>query len=312
MIQYKHVFGPVPSRRLGRSLGVSPIPEKTCNYSCTYCQLGRTNKMTNTRQLFYPVEEIVSEVKQILADAVPFDVISLVGEGEPTLYSGLGKLIEEIKKLTDKPVTVITNAALFYDKAVREDCAKADIVLPSLDGFNTASWKKIDRPYGKLDFDTVTEGLIEFSKEYTGQLWLEIMLINGQNASYEALQSLAVLAEKIRHDRLYINTPVRPPAEDYIKPVSKATAAKAAEILKGTAIDFLAADGFFSDIKDNYEAIKSIIARHPMNSFEIKSFISSRNTAAVQSEENNIFNQLNNDSSVTATEFSGIVTYRAN
>ncbi|MCI1208202.1 MAG: radical SAM protein [Treponema sp.] len=277
--------------------------------------------MTNTRQLFYPVEEIISEVAQVLAASVSFDVISIVGEGEPTLYLGLGDLIDGIKSLTDKPVVVITNAALFYDENVRNDCIKADIVLPSMDGFDVASWKKIDRPYGKLDFDDVFEGLVQFSKEYSGQLWLEIMLVDTENTSDDALQKLSFLAGKVRHDRLYINTPIRPPAEDYVVPVSKETAARAAEILDGTAIDFLSEGKFSSDIQDDYEALKSIISRHPMNRFEIESFLSSRGSAGARLYDGEqhtpatvekIFRRLNNDKHVTATDFAGIVTYRAN
>ncbi|HAG10444.1 MAG TPA: radical SAM protein, partial [Desulfotomaculum sp.] len=118
MIEFKYIYGPVPSRRLGLSLGVSIIPKKACNYSCIYCQLGRTDRMTNTRQLFYPVGDIIEELDKVLQNNISFDVVTIVGEGEPTLYLGLGELIEEIHKRTDKPVAVITNGALLYELQV--------------------------------------------------------------------------------------------------------------------------------------------------------------------------------------------------
>ena len=160
----KYVYGPVPSRRLGLSLGVSPIPQKTCNYSCIYCQLGRTYPMTNTREMFFEVSDIILELELVLQSSVDFDVITIVGEGEPTLYAGLGELINEIKSRTDKPVAVITNGSLMGQDDVQRDLLRADIVLPSLDAPNEAIYKKINRPYYSLIYDEFVDGLVEFSK----------------------------------------------------------------------------------------------------------------------------------------------------
>lgn len=305
-----HVFGPVPSRRLGLSLGVSPIPEKTCNYTCTYCQLGRTSHMTNKRELFYPVEEIIKQVKKALELNNAIDVVSIVGEGEPTLYSGLGELIDLIKTVTDKPVALITNAALFYDEQVRIESAKADIVLPSLDGYNEKSWKAVDRPHGRLDFEAVLDGLVKFGQEYTGQLWIEIMLVKGENDSDEALEAFSSILSKIKYNRLYINTPVRPPAESFVEPTSHAVVEKFAKILGGTAIDVLVSTGFASDIVDDFEALHSIILRHPMNKFEVENFLNTRNVLAEKKEL--VFAQLNSDKTVTTTNYKGLISYRAN
>jgi len=310
MSENVHVFGPVPSRRLGLSLGVSPIPEKTCNYTCTYCQLGRTTHMSNRRVLFYPVETIALEVEKALALNSAIDVVSIVGEGEPTLYAGLGELITRIKAITTKPVALITNAALFYDEQVRRESALADIVLPSLDGFNRASWKAIDRPYGRLDYDALYQGLVDFSHAYTGQLWIEIMLLKGINDSEEALKTFPLLLANIVHDRLYINTPVRPPAESFVEPCDHDVVQKFATQLKGSAIDTLVSTGFASTLSDNYEAVKSIILRHPMNNFEINTFLLSRKTS--EDEKKVLFSRLRSDASVTATTYKGLVTYRAN
>ena len=272
MAAMQYVFGPVPSRRLGNSLGVSPIPKKTCNYACVYCQLGRTNHMTNTRQEFFPLADIMAEFRQYLQDLDKFDVITIVGEGEPTLYARLGDLIQEIKKLTDKPVAVITNGALLSDPQVRQELMLADLVLPSLDGYDEATAKKIDRPYGRLQFAEELAGLITFSQQYQGQLWLEIMLVDGMNNSPADLAGFQEVLKQIRYDRLYLNTPVRPPAEDFVRTVSKESMAAAVEALGGISIDMLTTGSFFSEIPDHLEAVKSIIGRHPMNQFELESF----------------------------------------
>ena len=306
MSTLKYVFGPVPSRRLGRSLGVSPIIKKACNYSCIYCQLGRTDKMTNTRKPFFKVEDILNEFKEYLQDDDIFDVISIVGEGEPTLYSELGELIRGLKSLTDKPVAVITNSALMGDESVRKDLMEADIVLPSLDSYDEESWHKIDRPHGKLIYQEVLNGLVKFTKEFKGQIFMELMLMDGINDSNECLDKFKELFSKLDYDKLYINTPVRPPAEDYAIVSSKERINYACELLGGISIDALASGGFFSEIEDDYEAILSIIARHPMNQYEISGFLDSR---TVQNKED-LFERLNNDNKVNPTEYKGYITYR--
>lgn len=308
MENMKYAYGPVPSRRLGMSLGISPIPEKACNYSCTYCQLGRTNHMSNQRQEFFPLEDILEEFRTYIRDEVPFDVVTVVGEGEPTLYSRLGELIQGMKAETDKPIAVITNGALLYDPKVREELAWADIVLPSMDAFDEASYKAIDRPYGKLRYDQVMAGLELFSHAYRGQIWMEVMLIEGANNDEESLQKFARQLERIRHDRVYVNTPVRPPAESYVQVANEESIRRAVELFGGISIDMLASGSFFSEIADPYEAILSIARRHPMNQFEVTSFLDSRKVA----DKDAIFARLEADSRVTAIPYKGIVTYRVN
>lgn len=306
MNEMRYVFGPVPSRRLGRSLGVSPIPKKSCNYSCIYCQLGRTDKMTNTRQEYFPLEDILAEFELYLKDSDKFDVVSIVGEGEPTLYARLGELIEGIKARTDKPVAVITNSALMTDPQVRYELAQADIVLPSLDSYDEESYHKIDRPYGTLRYQEVYDGLVTFSKEFKGQLFMEIMLMDGINDDLESLYRFKDALKNIRYDKVYINTPVRPPAESYVSVSTPETIAKATEILGGISIDALAGGGFFSEIADDYQAILSIIGRHPMNQHEIGGFLASRKNPAPQE----IFARLQENPAVLQTEYKGYVTYR--
>ena len=203
MNDFKYVFGPIPSRRLGRSLGISPLPKKTCNYSCIYCQLGRTDKMTNKRQEFYKTEDIIAEFKQYLKDSDKFDIVTVVGEGEPTLAANLGELVVALKALTDKPVAVITNGALLSDPQVREELCHADMVLPSLDAYNQEISKKIDRPYGTIKFEEEFEGLKKFTHMYEGELWLEIMLVDGINDDEQSILKFQELLKELRENKKF-------------------------------------------------------------------------------------------------------------
>ena len=306
MSNMQYIYGPVPSRRLGISLGVSPIPKKTCNYSCIYCQLGRTDHLTNTRKMFFPVKEIIKEFEQVLRNNLEFDVVTIVGEGEPTLYLGLGELIEKIKRGTDKPVAVITNGALLYDQNVQAELMKADIVLPSMDAYDNFSYKKINRPHGTLDFHNVHRGLKIFSKKYQGQLWLEIMLMRDINDDDASMEKYSDLLKSIKYDRLYLNTPVRPPVEAHVKPIENEKINRAVEFLGGISIDLLFSHGFHSEIADHYDAIMSIIKRHPMNQFEINRFLELRGCNYIS----NIFNDLESDCKVEKINYKGYDTYR--
>ena len=306
MNETKYVFGPVPSRRLGRSLGVSPIPAKACNYSCAYCQLGLTRSRTNQRAEYIPLEEILAEFDRCLPDLEHCDVISIVGEGEPTLYSRLGDLIRGIHQRTDKPVAVITNGALLYNPEVRADLSGADIVLPSLDSYNEKSWYRIDHPHQELRYQEVVQGLVTFTHQFTGQIYLEIMLMDGVNDSREALESFRELLKRLRYDRVYINTPVRPPAEAGIAVSKPETLQLATELLGGISIDALANGSFFSEIQDDYEAILSIIGRHPMNQHEITGFLESRNNPDPAA----LLTRLEQDPHIDPVHYKGYITYR--
>lgn len=310
MSGYKYLFGPVPSRRLGASLGVSPIPERTCNYSCVYCQLGRTLRMTNTRQEFFPLEEILAEFREYLQGSIPFDVVTVVGEGEPTLYSRLGELIAGLKKETDKPVAVITNGALLYDAEMRRELMEADIVLPSLDAVTEEQYRKIDRPMGSIGFTEMAEGLRQFAREYQGQLWIEIMLVDGMNDSPEDIAAFKEFLGTIDYDRVYLNTPVRPPAEGFVHTSAPERIDLAARELGGISIDQLTSGSFFSEVEDPYEAILSIARRHPMNQFEVESFLEAREIPADQRQA--LMERLGQDPGITVVPYKGIITYRVN
>ena len=302
----KYIYGPVPSRRLGSSLGVSPIPKKTCNYSCIYCQLGRTDRMTNERRMFYPVQEILDELDEFLESRVPFDVVTIVGEGEPTLYLGLGELIDGIRRKTDKAIAVITNGALLYDRQLQEEICRADIVLPTVDAWDEATFRRINRPHGSLRYEEVTRGLEEFSQSYQGQIWIELMLMKGINDDNGSLAEYEKMIRRIRHEKVYLNTPVRPPAEAGVEPVDHDRMEQAAALLGGISIDLLESGDFHSEVPDDYEALLGIIKRHPMNQFEIVGFLEGRRNASPEE----ILLQLQKDVRVTVINYKGIVTYR--
>ena len=286
MNDFKYVFGPIPSRRLGRSLGISPLPKKTCNYSCIYCQLGRTDKMTNKRQEFYKTEDIIAEFKQYLKDSDKFDIVTVVGEGEPTLAANLGELVVALKALTDKPVAVITNGALLSDPQVREELCHADMVLPSLDAYNQEISKKIDRPYGTIKFEEEFEGLKKFTHMYEGELWLEIMLVDGINDDEQSIL-------KFR-------------AEADVNVVSEERMRYAVETLGGISIEMMSSGAFFSEIEDDYEAVKSIIGRHPMNQFEVRGFLESRDVKDPEA----MMEQMKKDEAIHVIDYKGILTFR--
>lgn len=306
MTNFKYVYGPVPSRRMGLSIGISPIAKGHCNYSCIYCQLGRTRHMTNERKEYFDCKELIEEFKIYLKDDIEFDVITIVGEGEPLLYKGLGKLISQLKLLTDKPIAVITNGALLASHLVRKELKDADIVLPSLDASDEAMFKKINRPHGDIKFDEVIGGLKIFSKEYNGQLWIELMIIKDINDNKEFFLAFKDLLSEINYQKLYINSPVRPPAETFVEQASKEAIDEAISILGGISIDKLISEGFYSETEDDYEAVLSIIKRHPMNQFEIKSFIEERGN----SEPKDFFEKLNDDDNIEVVNYKNYYTYR--
>ncbi|MBP8604690.1 MAG: radical SAM protein [Phycisphaerae bacterium] len=208
--RYKYLFGPVPSRRLGQSLGVDIIPFKTCTQNCIYCQLGKDAKQTIERRDYVPINAVLEELRQKIEEGLRADYITISGSGEPTLHIHLGQLIDGIRQLTQIPIAVITNGTLFSRSDVRADCCKADVVLPSLDAGDEDTFKKINLPHKQLDFAVFVEGLRQFRREYTGQFWLEVFLCEGINTDETALSNLKRWIDTINPDKIQINTSVRP------------------------------------------------------------------------------------------------------
>ncbi len=167
-----YIFGPVPSRRLGRSLGVDLVPFKTCSYDCIYCQLGRTTNQTVERREWVPLDAVLAELRGKLASQP--DYITLSGSGEPTLYSRLDELIDGIRAMTEVPIAVLTNGSLLWQPEVRSKLLRAHLVIPSLDAGDERTFQAIDRPHGTISFKRMLWGLIDFRREYQGQYWLEV------------------------------------------------------------------------------------------------------------------------------------------
>jgi wyosine [tRNA(Phe)-imidazoG37] synthetase (radical SAM superfamily) len=274
----RYVFGPVPSRRLGRSLGIDPVPLKTCNLSCVYCQLGRTQPMTNERREFFPAEEIVAEIAQILAEreSGSIDWLTFVGTGETTLHSRTGWLIRQTKALSDLPVAVITNGSLLHRPDVRKELTAADAVLPSLDAGNEMRYRLVNRPHRQLTLKQQIAGLAEFRQQYVGALWLEVMLVRGLNDTENALRHLAEAMTRIQPDEIHINVPSRPPTEPWVEAPDRATLKHAESILGGVCESLQPAEGDFelSVDGDVVEGVMSIITRHPLTETELLKILS--------------------------------------
>ncbi|MBN1361234.1 MAG: radical SAM protein [Sedimentisphaerales bacterium] len=231
--QSKYIYGPVPSRRLGRSLGVDIVPAKICTLDCVYCQIGRTTQKSTVRQDFVNVEAVLSELRDKLAAGVTADYITLGGSGEPTLNSRLGELIDRIRALTAVPVALLTNGTLFDRADVRAEAGKADVVIPSLDAGDERVFRAVNRPAHDISIENVVSGLSRFRDEYEGQIWLEVFLIEGMNTSAQQIEGLKRLIARIRPDKVQLNSAVRPAAEEGIEPIGQERLAAIARQIGG-------------------------------------------------------------------------------
>lgn len=264
-------FGPVPSRRLGRSLGINNIPPKICTYSCVYCQLGRTFRMQVDRDAFYDPEEIIRAVEARLSELrrkdEPVDYLTFVPDGEPTLDLNLGQEIELLKQLSI-PVAVITNSSLIFREAVREELSQADWVSLKVDAASEPVWRRINRPHKELDLAEIKQGLLEFARTFRGTLASETMLVNDLNDGAEELGEIAQFLVELEPDVAYIAIPMRPPAEAWVKPADEGAVARAyalfSERLPRVELLIDYEGNAFSTIGDAVQDLLSITAVHPM------------------------------------------------
>jgi wyosine [tRNA(Phe)-imidazoG37] synthetase (radical SAM superfamily) len=215
-----HIYGPVPSRRLGYSLGIDILPFKTCSLDCIYCQLGNTQQKTIQRKKYYDIDTILAQIKNKIASGQRIDTITFSGSGEPTLNVFIGKIIREIKKNTSIPVAVLTNSTRLSVKSVRAALSAADLVVPSLDAATQDVFQRINRPHKSLKIHQIIEGLKIFRQEFSGKIWLEILLVKGLNDSPTHLKKLKKAISQIKPDKIQLNTVVRPPAEKSALPLS--------------------------------------------------------------------------------------------
>ena len=231
------LFGPVNSRRLGRSLGIDLFREKICNLNCVYCEVGPTTVPVNRRGRYSPTREILAEITEFCAAPhrlAAVDVLTVTAKGEPTLHLDLGVILRHIKSLTDKPVAVLTNGTTLADDEVREALQLADIVVPSLDAVRAESFSKVDRPARGLTVEAIINGLRDFSRAYRGRLWLEILLVRDINDADADIDALLPVLTTLRLDRIQLNTVVRPPADPGARPVAEARLAEIARRLQAS------------------------------------------------------------------------------
>ena len=279
------VFGPVPSRRLGRSLGINNIPHKICSYSCVYCQVGRTLNKSIKRKEYYNTDEIINEVNDKLHSLTSVnekvDYISIIPDGEPSLDINLGYLIDSLKIFGIK-VAVFTNGSILYRDDVRNDLSKADLVSIKIDSVQEDVWRQINCPGNHLSFDKIIEGINTFCQYYTGKIITETMLVKNVNDKEESLISTAALIKWIEPARAYLMVPTRPPAENWVEPPPSRVVDFAYQIF-GERINNLelltANEGNDFTYTGNLEKeLLSTLAVHPMQKETVESFITKSET----------------------------------
>jgi wyosine [tRNA(Phe)-imidazoG37] synthetase (radical SAM superfamily) len=274
------VFGPVPSRRLGKSLGVNNIPPKICTYSCVYCQVGKTLKMEVDRSLFYDTREVVKAVeetvKRFQQKNETIDYISFVPDGEPTLDLELGDKIRQLKHLGIK-TAVISNASLIWQNEVPENLTEADWVSLKIDALTPAIWRKVDRPHRTLKLNEILDGIKAFSKEFKGSLNTETMLVRNINAQEEEIHKIAKFIKELNVHRCYISIPTRPPTVKWARPPLPEKVAMAYQIFQEYDLPAECLLGFsvqsFGSTGDTQRDLLSITAVHPMRESEIINFL---------------------------------------
>jgi wyosine [tRNA(Phe)-imidazoG37] synthetase (radical SAM superfamily) len=269
-VNYKHIFGPVLSRRLKRSLGIDLVPHKVCNLNCIYCECGDTTILTNERKEWVNIDEIIEELTSFLSNKPELDFITITGSGEPMLNTGVNKLIKYIKEnFSSYSTALLTNGTLFTLSEVRDTASLFDYVLPSLDAVSKDAFKKLNRPFEKLDNEKIIEGLYVFSKSYKGTLWLEVFIAPGINDTKEELELLKQAILKISPQRIQLNSLDRPGACSCIKKAPLETLIKIANFLKPLPVEILSRK-YISQFTTNNKisgnittTIMSILSRRP-------------------------------------------------
>jgi len=278
-------FGPVPSRRLGKSLGINNIPAKICSYSCIYCQLGKTTKISMERRVFYNPDKIFRNVKKKVEDArvkgERIDYLTFVPDGEPTLDLNLGVEIELLKAIRI-PIATLTNASLLWRPDVKEDLLKVDLVSVKIDALSENLWKKVNRPHGSLKMDEILDGIIEFSKEFKGKLITETMLVDGLDY-VDDLEKISGFLSKLKPHKAYIAIPTRPPAERWVKPADEELINRAFQVfskrLGEDAVEFLIgyegnAFAFTGNVEEDLLSVTSV---HPMREEGVQELLKKAN-----------------------------------
>jgi wyosine [tRNA(Phe)-imidazoG37] synthetase (radical SAM superfamily) len=258
-MKYKYLFGPVPSRRLGISLGVDLVPYKTCTLDCVYCECGGTTKLTIKRNEYISVADIKAEIKDYLSTDPHLDFITFSGGGEPTLNSGIGEITNFIKDNFPKyKIALLTNGTLFYQKELRHEVSRMDLIIPSLDAVNQDVFEKLNRPQSSLHNLSIVQNLIQLRKEFEGQIWLEIFIVPGLNDAESELEALNKTILQINPDKVQLNTLDRPSTEDWVKAATRERLEQIAGYFHFSNVEIVAKSisrkkiaSFDQDIRDN-------------------------------------------------------------
>lgn len=258
-MKYEYIFGPVPSRRLGVSLGVDLVKKKTCNLDCVYCECGRTEETTNERKSYVDKEKVMAEIKDYINGGNYLDYITFSGWGEPTLNSDIGDILKEIKKITDIKTAVITNGTLLWMKEVREALMISDVVMPSLDAVSKEVFEKINRPYKNLEIEKIKSGIIEFANEYKGELKLEIFIIDGINNEDSEIEKFKEIIKKIKPSIVQLNSLDRPAPESWVKKADSDILEKIKTALEYDKIEIISKYKNRENIKNYNESSEKLI-----------------------------------------------------
>ncbi len=275
---YKYIFGPVPSRRLGLSLGIDLMPHKTCTLNCVYCECGKTTNLTMKCKEYIPIKLLQEELKDFLASNPKLDFITFSGSGEPTLHIGIKEIINFLNKDYPKyKIALLTNSTLFFQPDIRKRISGVDLIVASLDAASEKNFKKINRPHPGIALPEIIKGLISLRKEFAKQLWMEVFLVPGINDNKDELNRLKKTLSLIYPDKIQLNTLDRPGTETWIKPVSKKDLLEAASCLNGADIiqipDSSPNDGVLK--KDDRNYLLSIIKRRPCTAEDISKILNS-------------------------------------
>ena len=273
-IMYKYLFGPVPSRRLGMSLGVDLVPHKVCSLDCVYCECGETTKHTTERMEYILLDKVKAELKHFFAENPDPDYITFSGAGEPTLNTRIGEVLDFIKSIKPEiPVALLTNGTLLHDPGVRNEIMNTDLVLPSLDAATQDSFQKINRPAKNINIEDYIDGLVEFRKEYRGKIWLEILILPGYNDDHENLKALRTAIKKIKPDLIQLNTLDRPGTVEGLRPASRTELLSIKEELGFSQTKIISAPANRKKInayrKDTENAILETINRRPCTAIDL-------------------------------------------
>lgn len=270
-----HIFGPVPSRRLGLSLGIDLVPYKTCSFDCVYCQLGRTTNKTIQRKEYIPKKLIMKELEEYIVKGEEIDYITFSGSGEPTLNSKIGEMIKDIKQMTDIPIAVLTNGSLLFDVNVRDELRSADLIIPSLDAVRQDIFQMVNRPHESLVIVKIVEGLKNFRKEFYDEIWLEVMLVKGINDGVSDVKRMADVISEMDPDKVQLNTVVRPPCESFALPLDPIKMKEICKMLSEKAEIITSHDRRMqkSYKKEIENAILTLLKRRPCTIGDILSFL---------------------------------------